>query len=53
LLNSSAVYPRDTVNAKTFSQVFPEIKKRLQNRVVVAHNEASTECFSQINGAMA
>lgn len=34
------IYPRDTVNAKTFSQVFPEIQKRLQNRVVVAHNES-------------
>jgi DNA polymerase-3 subunit epsilon len=34
------IYPRDTVNAKTFVQVFPEIQKRLQNRIVVAHNES-------------
>jgi DNA polymerase-3 subunit epsilon len=34
------IYPRDTINAKTFAQVYPEIKKRLQNRVVVAHNES-------------
>ena len=34
------IYPRDTVNAKSFAQVFPEIQKRLQNRVVVAHNES-------------
>lgn len=34
------IYPRDTVNAKTFSQVFPEIKKRLQGKIVVAHNES-------------
>ena len=34
------IYPRDTVNAKSFVQVFPEIQKRLKNRVVVAHNES-------------
>jgi DNA polymerase III subunit epsilon len=34
------IYPRDTINAKTFAQVYPEIKKRLQNRVIVAHNES-------------
>jgi DNA polymerase-3 subunit epsilon len=34
------IYPRDTANAKTFIEVFPEIQKRLQNRVVVAHNES-------------
>jgi DNA polymerase-3 subunit epsilon len=34
------IYPRDTANAKTFPEVFPEIKRRLQNRVVVAHNES-------------
>ncbi len=34
------IYPRDTINAKSFAQVFPEIKKRLQNRLVVAHNES-------------
>ena len=31
---------RDTVNAMTFAQVYPEIQKRLQNRIVVAHNES-------------
>ncbi|MEA9411659.1 3'-5' exonuclease [Flavobacterium sp. PL02] len=34
------IYPRDTVNAKSFAQVYPEIKKRLENRIVVAHNES-------------
>nr|WP_288835506.1 3'-5' exonuclease [uncultured Flavobacterium sp.] len=34
------IYPSDTVRAKNFLQVFPEIQKRLQNRVVVAHNES-------------
>jgi len=34
------IYPRDTVHAKTFAQVYPEIQKRLQNRIVVAHNES-------------
>jgi DNA polymerase-3 subunit epsilon len=34
------IYPRDTVNSKTFAQVFPEIQKRLQNKVIVAHNES-------------
>jgi DNA polymerase-3 subunit epsilon len=34
------IYPRDTVNAKTFAQVYPEIQKRLQNKIVVAHNES-------------
>ena len=34
------IHPRDTANAKTFSQVFPEIQRRLQGKVVVAHNES-------------
>ena len=34
------IYPSDTLRAKNFLQVFPEIQKRLQNRVVVAHNES-------------
>jgi len=34
------IYPRDTVNAKSFLQVYPEIEKRIKNRVVVAHNES-------------
>ena len=34
------IYPRDTINAKSFSQVFPEIERRLKNRVVEAHNES-------------
>jgi DNA polymerase-3 subunit epsilon len=34
------IYPRDTIHAQTFAQVFPEIQKRLQNRVIVAHNES-------------
>lgn len=34
------IHPRDTINEKSFSQVFPEIQKRLQNRIIVAHNES-------------
>ena len=34
------IHPRDTMHAKTFEQVYPEIKKRIQNRIVVAHNES-------------
>ena len=34
------IYPHHTANAKSFVQVFPEIKKRLQNRIIVAHNES-------------
>jgi DNA polymerase-3 subunit epsilon len=46
------IYPRDTVNAKSFTQVFPEIQRRLQNRVVVAHNESFDRNVLQINGAV-
>ena len=34
------IYPKDTINSKSFLQVYPEIEKRLKNRVVVAHNES-------------
>ena len=34
------IYPEDTVNAPRFNEVYPEIKKRLQGRTVVAHNES-------------
>ncbi|HLF52762.1 3'-5' exonuclease [Flavobacterium sp.] len=34
------IYPKDTIHAKSFSQVYPEIRKRLENRVIVAHNES-------------
>lgn len=30
----------DTKNAPTFDKIFPEIRKRLSNRIIVAHNEA-------------
>jgi DNA polymerase III subunit epsilon len=30
----------DTVNSPSFSEIYPEIKKRLYNRIVVAHNES-------------
>jgi DNA polymerase-3 subunit epsilon len=33
------IHPEDTVNKPSFAEVYPEIKKRLQGRVVVAHNE--------------
>jgi DNA polymerase-3 subunit epsilon len=28
------------MHSKSFAQVFPEIQKRLKNRVIVAHNES-------------
>jgi DNA polymerase-3 subunit epsilon len=34
------IYPKDTINAKSFFQIYPEIEKRLKKRVVVAHNES-------------
>jgi DNA polymerase-3 subunit epsilon len=33
------IYPRDTVNAKRLLKYIPKSKKRLQNKIVVAHNE--------------
>jgi DNA polymerase-3 subunit epsilon len=33
------IRPADTRNAPTFGQLYPELKLRLQNRVLVAHNE--------------
>lgn len=33
------ITPEQTVEAPTFYQIFPEIQKRLQGKVVVAHNE--------------
>jgi len=33
------IHPEDTANKPSFAEVYPEIKKRLQGRVVVAHNE--------------
>ena len=30
----------DTKNAPTFDKVYPEIKKRLQGKIIVAHNES-------------
>ena len=34
------IYPHMTENAPSFIEVYPEIKKRLQNKIVVAHNES-------------
>ena len=31
---------KDTRNADTFDKIYPEIKKRLQGNLVVAHNES-------------
>ncbi|MEI6891308.1 MAG: 3'-5' exonuclease [Pontiella sp.] len=33
------IHPEDTRSALTFDRVYPEIKKRLQGRTMVAHNE--------------
>lgn len=34
------IRPTDTASAPTFAELYPEFKKRLQGRTVVAHNEA-------------
>ena len=34
------IKPIETMNGKTFDQLFPEIQKRLFGRKIVAHNEA-------------
>jgi len=34
------IIPEDTINAPTFIEVYPEIKKLLQGKIVVAHNES-------------
>ncbi len=34
------IKPIETLNAKTFDDIFPEIQKRLFGRTIVAHNEA-------------
>ena len=34
------IKPIETLNGKTFDQLFPEIQKRLFGRKIVAHNEA-------------
>jgi DNA polymerase-3 subunit epsilon len=33
------IYPEDTENSPSFVELYPEIKKRLKGRIVVAHNE--------------
>jgi DNA polymerase-3 subunit epsilon len=33
------IRPQDTADAPTFKQLYPEIKKRLQDQTLVAHNE--------------
>jgi len=33
------IRPQDTFNAPTFKEIYPEIRKRLQDRALVAHNE--------------
>lgn len=34
------IYPSDTANSPKFNDIYPEIKKRLQNKIIVAHNES-------------
>ena len=34
------IMPEDTINAPAFIEVYPEIKKRLFGKIVVAHNES-------------
>ncbi|MEA3318300.1 MAG: 3'-5' exonuclease [Bacteroidota bacterium] len=33
------ISPEDTANAPNFKEIYPEIKKRLQGKTLVAHNE--------------
>ena len=32
------IKPRDTISSPTFAELYPEIQKRLQGQIVVAHN---------------
>ena len=34
------IHPHDTARAPTFKELFPEIRRRLQGRTLVAHNES-------------
>ena len=34
------IYPEDTANAPRFNQIYPEIRKRLEGRTIIAHNES-------------
>ena len=34
------ICPEDTVNAPRFNEIYPEIKKRLEGKTIVAHNES-------------
>lgn len=38
--NVHGISADDTINSPTFIEIYPEIKKRLQGRVMVAHNES-------------
>ncbi len=33
------IYPKNTINSPSFKDIFPEVKKRLQGKKIVAHNE--------------
>jgi DNA polymerase-3 subunit epsilon len=39
-INVHGIRPADTASAPTFAELYPEIKKRLGGRTVVAHNES-------------
>lgn len=34
------IRPKDTINAPSFDKIFPEIKKRLKGKKIIAHNES-------------
>jgi DNA polymerase III subunit epsilon len=40
------IYPRDTATAKNFLEVFPEIQKRLQNRIIVQGKRIKNSAIS-------
>lgn len=38
--NVHGIYEEDTEDAPSFEEIYPEIKKRLYNKTIVAHNES-------------
>jgi DNA polymerase-3 subunit epsilon len=39
-INVHGIQPSDTIQAPTFDEIYPELRKRLYGKKVVAHNEA-------------
>lgn len=45
------ITPNNTINAPTFPEIYPEIKRRLINKIVIAHNAKSVE-YNYLTQAM-